>query len=88
MERYAVFEIYRAASVRLIEVAAIELEASTGTHGCLVSARVDPKALIVCTGGDVKAFDLGAEPAPLDRLRQLVPDLDARLRDIVARGQL
>ncbi len=71
-----------AVSVGVVTVLPIErvvLRARRGDGRCWFAATKEPYALVLRDAGDIRVFDAGAIPIPIDSLRELFPKLDAVL---------
>lgn len=69
-------EIFRDPARVLIAVEAVQSWHRRTGSGCQTYARIKPVAVVLCSGQGAQAFDMEAEPADLDQLRQDLPELE------------
>jgi len=72
-------EIFHDAGCQIIAVESVEVQKSKADSGCHAYGKIEPVAVIVCGPDRTYALDMESAPAPLDRLRQDVPGLDAMM---------
>lgn len=74
-------EIFSNSILTLIAVESVDFRHGKANTGCHLYGSIEPIAVVVCSPEGTYAFDMKAEPANFDQLRQDVPELDV----IVAR---
>ena len=66
----------RVGAVTLIPIERVVVRSARRWPGVWASAALEPYALVVRDAGGVRAVGLDAEAVPLERLRELIPELE------------
>ena len=70
-------EIFNDPGRRLIAIESVDFVYHKPGSACVLYAKVEPVALIVCAPDSRCALDMQARPIALDQLRRNMPELDA-----------
>lgn len=69
-------EIFRNPRLLLIAIESISFQYNKTVKLSHLSGKIEPIAVIVCSPDRTYALDMEAKPAPFEKLREDVPELD------------